>query len=173
MRTGFRSLNFAVNVRNFSGEIQYAEQNVELPLNFRMGLSMDLIDFAPQYEDTHSFLMSVDATHPRAYEEQVKVGGEYVFMNTLSLRAGYTYPTDEESVNLGAGLRLPIGDASFGFDYSYTDFGIFDTVHRRRDVMIGRTLRQTVFPWKTVCRHFGLGRTLRSNERSGGRTIGP
>ncbi len=129
-RTGFKSLNFAVNVRNFSGEIQYAEQNVELPLNFRMGLSMDLVDFAPQYQDTHSFLMSVDATHPRAYEEQVKVGGEYVFMNTLSLRAGYTYPTDEESVNLGAGLRLPIGDASFGFDYSYTDFGIFDTVHR-------------------------------------------
>lgn len=129
-RTGFRSLNFAVNVRNFSGEIDYAEQSVELPLNFRIGMSMDMIDFAPQYQDMHSFRVSVDATHPRAYNEQVKVGGEYTFMNTLALRGGYTYPTDEESVNLGAGLRLPVGDASFGFDYSYTDFGIFDTVHR-------------------------------------------
>jgi hypothetical protein len=129
-RTGFRSLNFAVNVRNFAGEIQYAEQSVELPLNFRIGLSMDMIDFAPRYQETHSFMLSVDATHPRAYNEQVKVGGEYIFMNTLALRAGYTYPTDEESVNLGAGLRLPVGDSTFGFDYSYTNFGIFDTVHR-------------------------------------------
>lgn len=129
-RTGFRSLNFAVNVRNFAGEVQYAEQSFELPLNFRIGLSMDMLDFAPEYQDIHSFLLSVDATHPRAYNEQVKLGGEYTFMNTLSLRAGYTYPTDEESVNLGAGLRLPVSDYSFGFDYSYTDFGIFDTVHR-------------------------------------------
>ena len=129
-RTGFRSLNFAVNVRNFSGEQKYAEDSFELPLEFRIGLSMDMLDFAQQYQDMHSFMLSVDATHPRSYKEQLKVGGEYIFMNTFALRTGYTYPADEESFNVGAGLQLPVSNYRFGFDYAYTDFGIFNSVHR-------------------------------------------
>lgn len=129
-QTGFRSLNFAVNVRNFSGELQYAEHNFELPLNFRIGMSMDLLDLTTINQDLHSFVLSVDATHPRAYKEQLKVGGEYSFMNVLALRGGYTYPTDEENLNLGAGFQLPVDNYTIGFDYAYTDFGIFNSVHR-------------------------------------------
>lgn len=129
-RTGFRSLNFGVNVRNFSGEQQYAETSFELPLDFRIGLSMNMLDFASQYQDMHSFVVSLDATHPRAYSEQFKIGGEYTFMDAVALRAGYAYPNDEESFNVGAGLQVPVSDYRFGFDYAYTDFGIFDSVHR-------------------------------------------
>lgn len=129
-RTGFRSLNFAVNVRNFAGELRYAEHSFELPLNFRIGASMNMVDLTSIDPSLHSLNVSVDATHPRAYWEQLKVGGEYTFMDVLSLRAGYTFPADEEGVNLGAGVHTGLGEFGIGFDYAYTDFGIFDKVHR-------------------------------------------
>ena len=128
--TGFRSLALALDVRNFSRELTYAEENFELPLTFQVGMAMDMADLAGFSSDAHSFVLAVDASHPRSYVEQVKVGGEYAFMNTLSLRAGYIFPTDEQGVNLGLGLHHAVGDIGFGFDYGYTDFGLLGNVHR-------------------------------------------
>jgi hypothetical protein len=129
-RTGFRSLNFAVNIRNFAGELRYAQANFELPLTFRIGLSVDMMDFTSANQDMHSFLLSVDATHPRAYSEQIKVGGEYTFMKILSLRAGYIYPTDDQGLNLGLGLHQSFGDTRIGADYGYSQFNLLGNVHR-------------------------------------------
>ncbi len=129
-RTGFRSLNFAASVRNFAGEITYAERSFELPLSFQLGLSMDLIDLTQLSSDVHSFSVLVDAVHPRAYSEQVKVGGEYVFMSSIALRGGYVYPTDEEGVNLGVGVRQTIQGVALGLDYAYTDLRVFGSIHR-------------------------------------------
>src|SRR5690606_1999453 len=36
-KTGFRSLNLAMSVRNFSRELKYEQENFELPLSFRIG----------------------------------------------------------------------------------------------------------------------------------------
>lgn len=95
-RTGFRSLNFAVNIRNFARELTYAEESFELPLTFSVGTSMDVVDLMPSVGSMHLFTLSLDARRPRDFSEQVEVGGEYVFSNLLSLRAGYIYPTDEQ-----------------------------------------------------------------------------
>lgn len=129
-QTGFRSLNFAVNVRNFAGELRYARTNFELPLTFRIGMSIDMMDFTNANQDLHSFLLSVDASHPRAYSEQVKVGGEYKFMNVIALRAGYIYPTDDQGLNLGVGLQQDFGDINVGADYGYSQFALLGDVHR-------------------------------------------
>ena len=61
---------------------------------------------------------------------QLHIGGEYTFMNILSLRAGYVSPTDEQGVNFGAGLKHEFVGFKFGVDYSYLDFGVFDNVNR-------------------------------------------
>jgi len=129
-RTGFRSLLFAFNARNFSREVTYSEESMELPLTFGLGVSMDLMSLAQRSDDTHSMLVSVVAEHPRDYVEQLKIGGEYTFMNTLALRAGYVFPTDEQGISLGAGINTSVRGAQFGFDYGYTRFGVFGNVNR-------------------------------------------
>lgn len=129
-KTGFRSLNFAMSARSFSQELQYVTENFELPLTFRIGVAMNLLDFTNLNPDMHALHLGVDAERPRDFAEQVKVGGEYVFMNTLSLRAGYIYPTDERGLNLGTGFQFSAGDLDIGADYAYTRFGVFGNVNR-------------------------------------------
>jgi hypothetical protein len=91
--TGFKSLNFGMNIRNFSKELKYVQESFQLPLIFKIGMSMDLIDLVEIDKNMHSFLVSVDASHPRDYPEQLSFGLEYTFLKTISLRAGYTFPT--------------------------------------------------------------------------------
>ena len=129
-RTGFRSLNFAVSIRNFARELTYAEESFELPLTFNIGTSIDLMDFTAINSNTHSFLLSLDARRPRDYSEQVKLGGEYVFSDLLALRAGYIYPSDEQGVSFGGGINMPINNLQLSADYAYSQLGIFGNVHR-------------------------------------------
>ena len=128
--TGFRSLDFAFSIRNFSQEVSYADASFELPLTFRIGVAMDMIDLTPLNDQMHDFNLTVDARRSRDFDEQVRLGGEYLFLNTLALRGGYAFPTSEEAFSAGVGLQQSIGDLSGAFNYAYTDFGIFNDVHR-------------------------------------------
>lgn len=129
-RTGFKSLDFGMSVRNFSTEIRYDEDGFQLPLTFKIGVSMNMLDIWEVDKQMHSFLLTVDASHPRDYPEQISVGGEYTFMNTFSLRGGFTSPTDEQEFSAGVGFKQQLADVKFAVDYSYTPFGIFNDVHR-------------------------------------------
>lgn len=128
--TGFESLNFAVSVRNFSQDLTYVRDSFELPLEMRIGFAMDVLDLTPMSGSRHSAILAVDALRPRDYSENVRVGLEYEFMDLIAVRGGIQYPSDEEGVSFGAGLNPTIGDLSFGFDYAYTEFGLFGNVNR-------------------------------------------
>lgn len=127
--TGFKSLKFGMSVRNFSTELKYKNDGFQLPLTFKLGLSADAMDFFDVDRSVHSLLISVDAAHPRDYPEQIFVGGEYTFYNTLSLRAGYSFPNDERNFSAGVGLKQSLSGVTLGIDYAYTPFGIFSDVH--------------------------------------------
>ncbi len=129
-RTGFKSLNFGMSIRNFSTELRYEEEGFQLPLTFKIGMSINAMDLTTVDPDMHSLLVAVDASHPRDYPEQVSFGLEYTFMKTFSVRGGYTFPTDEQEFSAGVGFRQHISDFKFAVDYSYTPFGIFSDVHR-------------------------------------------
>ncbi len=130
-KTGFKSLTFGMDVRNFSREVRYKQDGFQLPLVFKIGLAMNIIDIFPQIDnDMHSFTFSVDASHPRDYPEQVSVGGEYTFMKLVSIRAGYTTPTDIEKFSAGIGLKHRFYTFDFGIDYSYTASEVFKDVQR-------------------------------------------
>jgi opacity protein-like surface antigen len=124
-KTGWKSLQFGMSVRNFSQEIEYEKESFLLPLTFRIGISMDLMDFL-QNPAGQSLIMSVDASHPRSYPEQLRVGFEYSFLETFYGRLGYVGNSDENNITYGFGLQ------KFGFaiDYAYTPFGVFDNVQR-------------------------------------------
>lgn len=128
--TGYKSLNLGMSIRNFSQEIRYLQESFQLPLMLNLGLSMNVMDIFETEKNVHALLVTVDARHPRDYPEQLAFGAEYVFMDMFAMRAGYSFPNDEHGFSAGLGFHKAISDYSFGIDYSYTPFGVFDDVHR-------------------------------------------
>ncbi len=130
-KTGFKSLAFGMDVRNFSRELKYVQETFDLPLIFNLGISMNLLDMWNVDPKQQSFILAVDATHPRDYPEQVNVGAEYSFMQILALRAGYMFVNDIYHFAGGIGLHEEIGGVKFGLDYSWTPLrGGFANVQR-------------------------------------------
>jgi len=130
-RTGFRSLNFAMVVKNFSPDVRFDSQEHELPLTLKMGISMDLVDLTSIDKKYHSLIVNIDANRPRDYDEQIQIGGQYTFLNTFILRGGYLFPSDEEGFSLGFGIQRESKNRKLlKIDYSYSDFGIFSDVNR-------------------------------------------
>jgi len=128
-RTGYKSLVFGMTVRNFSQEVKYQTEGFQLPLTFKIGLSMNVFDFFLEPDNTHTLLISVDALHPRAYSERINLGGEYVFMDMFAVRGGYMYNYDERDITFGFGFQPKLlGSFRIALDYAYTPFGIFDNV---------------------------------------------
>lgn len=91
-----------------------------LPLIFRVGLAMDVIE--------SKFLtttVAVDAIHPNDNYEYVNTGIELQFMNNVYLRGGLKSMFNDrftEGATAGAGVRLDLYNASSIYvDYSYTD----------------------------------------------------
>jgi len=124
-RTGFKSLKFGMFVRNFSQELKYEEEGFQLPLTFKMGISMDMMEFISDSE-AQKLLVVLDAAHLRSHSEYINLGLEYKFQDMLALRLGYITGQDEQAVSFGFGLQY----VGMGLDYAFTPFGVFDSIHR-------------------------------------------
>jgi hypothetical protein len=120
--TGIKSLTFGMSARNFSTEVKYAQEGMQAPLVFTLGISMNVMDLMSKLPFDQSLLVSLDACHYLDHPEQVKVGLEYKAMNMISLRGGY-----ESSSDYGDGLSFGVGITKYGFtiDYSYTPFSYY------------------------------------------------
>ncbi len=94
-----------------------------LPLLFRVGLAKDLFN-----SSLHRLTIGVDALHPNDNSESLNFGGEYVFNEFLSLRAGYKnlfLKNSEEGLTFGIGVKYDFYPGfGINFDYAYQDFGI-------------------------------------------------
>jgi hypothetical protein len=101
----------------------------DLPLNFRVGVAMDLVDTGPM-----RWTVAVDALHPNDNDEAVNLGSEVMWNETIALRGGYQAlgrKNSEEGLTLGAGLRYPLtGFTAVKIDYAYADWGRLEDVHR-------------------------------------------
>jgi hypothetical protein len=142
--TGLGTLRLAMATTNFGPDMTYdgsytdkyyigmshiEEERLygsnDLPLNFRLGVAYDF-----ELGQNSFVTLALDATHPTDYSERVHLGGEYGWSNTLFFRMGYTTNAEEMGLSGGAGVLL---DTSFGdtaVDYAYTEFGVFQGVHR-------------------------------------------
>jgi hypothetical protein len=125
---GFKSFRFGMSIRNFSTDYIYEEEGFSLPLTFRIGVAMDILDLVGDHGSP--LLLAVDAIHPRDYSERLNIGIEYTLANTLALRAGYRFNYDEEGFSAGIGFARELAGIGLKFDYSYADFGVFDSVNR-------------------------------------------
>lgn len=129
-KTGYKSLAFGMDLRNFSRELTYEQESFQLPLTFRLGVSMNVLDLWDMSSNDQSLIVSADAAHPRDYREQLNVGLEYTFMQLLSLRGGYMFNNDETGFTAGLGVNHSFAGVQVGLDYSYTPFGVFGNVQR-------------------------------------------
>lgn len=130
-RTGFRSLVLGFSAHNIAPELRYFEEGFETPMSISMGGSLDMMDFISPNQTTQSFNLYVNANRPRDYDEHISVGGEYIFFNTLALRAGYSVPSrEDEGASLGAGLQQSFSGIDLAIDYAYTQFEFLNDVHR-------------------------------------------
>ncbi len=125
-KTGLKSLAFGVSIRNFAEEVKYEREGFQLPLSFRIGISMNVLDFVPGLGEDHVFNATIDAVHPRSYQEYLSLGGEYGFMKTIFLRAGYVSQHPDYDFSAGVGLQK----AGIAVDYSYMPHKIFNDIHR-------------------------------------------
>ena len=132
-KTGFRSLTLAMSARNFAPTVEYQEESFELPLSLNVGVSMNIMDLTSMGTESggaHAFLLTAEGGHPRDFSEQIRVGGEYQFMDLLSLRAGYVFPTDDQGLNLGGGLNFSAGGYSISADYAFSQYSVLGNVNR-------------------------------------------
>lgn len=97
-------------------------ERYDLPLFFRVGLSIDLLKGVGR----SNLILSADALHPNDDVEYVNLGAEYTIYNMLSLRGGYKtlFARDsEEGLSLGAGVRINMMQYHIEVDYAWRDFG--------------------------------------------------
>jgi hypothetical protein len=129
-KTGLKSLAFASSIRNFSNDVKLERDNFQLPLTFRIGFSVNAMDFITDNTNADPLLLSIDAVNSRDYPETINIGGEYLFANTLALRAGYMFGYDEKGFTAGLGIQQTISGVGLGLDYAYTPFGVFGNLSR-------------------------------------------
>ncbi len=99
-----------------------------LPIMFRVGLGMPL-----NFGEDNRVTVAIDAFHPSDNTESISFGGEWMFMKTLALRAGYQnlFQKDSElGLTLGAGIQYRMDDYNLNFDYGWADHGRLDKTHR-------------------------------------------
>ena len=96
-----------------------------LPLTFKIGLAMDLVD-----AENHRLTLATDAIHPNDNSESLNVGAEYIFYNTVAFRIGFKslfLDNSEEGFTAGVGLNYDFNpELGIRFDYAYQNFGILD-----------------------------------------------
>lgn len=100
----------------------YEMDSYDLPLTFRIGFSMDVLN--TRYIRIKTAL---DATHPNDNTEYVNAGIEVAYDELLFLRAGYKslfLADSEQSLTLGFGINYEIGSGLvLRVNYGYADYG--------------------------------------------------
>ncbi|MCB0730952.1 MAG: PorV/PorQ family protein [Ignavibacteriae bacterium] len=106
---------------------QYSTEKNDLPLNFRVGLAMDVVN-------TRYFRLktALDAVHPNDNKEYINAGAEFSYNEMIFLRGGYKalfLPNSEQGLTLGVGINYDITPGlEFTFNYAYGDYGRLNSI---------------------------------------------
>ena len=123
--TGFRGFKIAMVISNFGPDLKFIQMSYPLPMNFKFGGSMDIIN-----NGSHKATFGLEGSHPNDNLEKFNGGIEYWYNNVLALRVGNHFENDAGGFTAGAGLNLNLSKLSLSFDYAYHDFGWLTQIHR-------------------------------------------
>lgn len=124
--SGYRNFKIGMMISNFGPDMKFIEQEFPLPINFKFGAAIDVIDL-----ENHLMTFAMEGSHPSDNLEKYNMGLEYWFQDRFSLRLGERFNYDSDGLTAGGGLLLPVGEEmDLTVDYAYQDFGFLTQVHR-------------------------------------------
>jgi hypothetical protein len=152
--TGFHDMRLGMSISNFGGDLTMSGRDLKkvididpanagsnklnvanlttdpwpIPLLFRVGLAMDVLK-----NDNTTLTIECDALRPSDNVEVINVGTEVIFMDLVSLRAGYKslFQIDsEEGLTLGGGVKYDqTGSMGLEVNYAFQKFGRFGNLN--------------------------------------------
>lgn len=124
--TGFHSLRIAATIHNFGTNTKFINDEFKMPATFKLGAAAELFgDNESEYKGTIIF----EASHPNNADERVNLGAEVSWKNILTVRGGYKFFYDEESLSLGLGVN-PQFEFPLSLDFAYSDYGRLGNILR-------------------------------------------
>jgi hypothetical protein len=124
----YNGIRFGASLQNISREIRYENEPFPMPCAVSFGATIEPLRFFTD-DQNDVFILSFESRHPRDFNEKLKLGGEYRFLNTFVARVGYATNYDERGLMAGVGVRYQIAGLPVRADYAYQAFGIFGAVH--------------------------------------------
>jgi len=125
---GVMGAKIGMAIQNVGGEMTFIDEQVKMPVFFRVGGSFDLLK-----QGESRLLGSVDFTHPSDNSEKLNLGTEYGFKDYLFLRGGYMVNYDSQGLAAGFGVKFPLTSSKSSvarLDYAYTQMQYLSDVHR-------------------------------------------
>ncbi len=146
-QTGYRNFTLCMMLANFGPDMKFIRETYPLPIDFRFGSSINLIQ-----SEAQKLTFGIQASRPNDNLERFNAGAEYWFNDMFALRVGkkfnYDFANngfleDEEGFStrksfgsltsgysFGFGLKFPVAERKVQLDYAYQDLGFLDNVHR-------------------------------------------
>ena len=87
--TGFRNFKICMVLANFGPDMTFIEEPFPLPIDFRFGTSIDLIN-----TETSRMIAAAMGSHPSDNLEKYNFGLEYWYNDMFALRFGKKFNTD-------------------------------------------------------------------------------
>jgi len=116
---GIESLALSMTVQHFSTDLKYEQEAFSTPLTFKIGVSMNLLDFYDNQSQSR-LTLAIDAIHPRDYTERINIGMECDYLGLFRIRGGYRMNYDEGNFTAGVGIRYSISNTlGMRMDVSY------------------------------------------------------
>ncbi len=138
--TQWKGIRLAMSAQNFSSQARWLhtkeeeQQTYELPIVYRIGLSMDLAGgedlFLGGDPTKHKITYSIDAIHTNDYAERLHMGLEYEAFNLITLRGGYRFNYEEGNLSAGVGFNYDTGFVKLNIDYAYVQYDFLESPHR-------------------------------------------
>lgn len=124
--TGWRNLRLGFALQHFGADMKFINTTIRTPLLFRMSAADDIISL----ENFRATLM-IELVHPTDNDEWLNLGGEFIILKVLALRAGYRFLNDEGNLSVGAGIQYPMLSLSnIKVDYAFTSYTqVFNDIH--------------------------------------------
>jgi hypothetical protein len=117
-----------LNTTNQQLNATLATSSYPLPLSFRMGVGTDVFQGKMENQKLN---VAFDFTQNTDGPQRYNFGGEYIYNDIVSLRAGYAFNHDQLGLGVGAGYKFQSDDFIGSIDYAYNstkDFGAIHTV---------------------------------------------
>lgn len=136
--TGLGTSRFSAVVTNFGNQINptgsvhlnngqtvASFEEYTPPTIFKFGFAFDPIN-----DEENVLTTSLQLNHPNDNSENLSLGAEYTWMKTFSLRGGYKFNVDEQTVSFGAGVVVPVDIVKMNIDYGFSAFNRLGNVQR-------------------------------------------